>query len=254
MNGLRAADPNPSLTPSPPPGRVQTSIANREEKLLKVELDDLQTFDDEVAGRACANAQRYIKLFEKAADDLLKTIRPTKDIRDKEDILDVLHKQRLAQARAARDAEGHDDATLDVEDMFPAALRRRYEVRLIPRTKATLGLGAAGGGGGVLAYKTNLRDVKASHIGALVRVEGIVTRVSDVKPLVEVATYTCDCCGFEIYQEVGFKQSFTPLPTCPSSQCMDNKMQGRLFMQTRSGPWFSTSPPPIRCSTTGGIV
>jgi DNA replication licensing factor MCM7 len=39
----------------------------------------------------------------------------------------------------------------------------------------------------------------------LVRVSGIVTRVSDVKPLVEVATYTCDQCGFEIYQEVMVK-------------------------------------------------
>jgi DNA replicative helicase MCM subunit Mcm2 (Cdc46/Mcm family) len=30
----------------------------------------------------------------------------------------------------------------------------------------------------------------------------MVTRISDVKPLVYVVTYTCDLCGSEIYQEV----------------------------------------------------
>lgn len=45
-----------------------------------------------------------------------------------------------------------------------------------------------------------LRDVKASMVGHLVTVEGIVTRCTDVKPLLQVATYTCDECGFEIYQ------------------------------------------------------
>lgn len=32
--------------------------------------------------------------------------------------------------------------------------------------------------------------------------KAIVTRVSDVKPLLTIAVYTCDDCGFEIYQEV----------------------------------------------------
>jgi DNA replication licensing factor MCM7 len=33
-------------------------------------------------------------------------------------------------------------------------------------------------------------------------VKGMVTRISDVKPMVSVVTYTCDICGCEIYQEV----------------------------------------------------
>ncbi len=45
-----------------------------------------------------------------------------------------------------------------------------------------------------------LRQVKASHIGTLVKVRGIVTRCTDVKPLIQVATYTCEICGYEIYQ------------------------------------------------------
>lgn len=45
-----------------------------------------------------------------------------------------------------------------------------------------------------------IRLVKASNIGQLVKISGIVTRCSDVKPLMQVAVYTCEDCGFEIYQ------------------------------------------------------
>lgn len=51
-----------------------------------------------------------------------------------------------------------------------------------------------------------IREVKASNIGQLVKISGIVTRCSDVKPLMQVAVYTCEECGFEIYQVIN-KQS-----------------------------------------------
>lgn len=44
--------------------------------------------------------------------------------------------------------------------------------------------------------------MKASHIGKLVQVRGIVTRCTEVKPMLQVATYTCDQCGAETYQPV----------------------------------------------------
>ncbi|GKA06992.1 RNA-directed DNA polymerase, eukaryota [Tanacetum coccineum] len=44
------------------------------------------------------------------------------------------------------------------------------------------------------------KKVRASNIGQLVKIFGIVTRYSDVKPLMKVAVYTCEECGFEIYQ------------------------------------------------------
>ena len=47
-----------------------------------------------------------------------------------------------------------------------------------------------------------VREVKANNIGKLVVVRGIVTRCTEVKPVVEVATYTCDQCGAESYQPV----------------------------------------------------
>lgn len=48
----------------------------------------------------------------------------------------------------------------------------------------------------------SVRNVKADSIGKLVMVRGIVTRCTEVKPVVEVATYTCDQCGAESYQPV----------------------------------------------------
>ena len=47
-----------------------------------------------------------------------------------------------------------------------------------------------------------VREVKADSIGKLVCVKGIVTRATEVKPMMQVATYTCDQCGAETYQPV----------------------------------------------------
>lgn len=47
-----------------------------------------------------------------------------------------------------------------------------------------------------------IREVKADCIGKLVTVRGVVTRVSEVKPRMVVATYSCDRCGAETYQPV----------------------------------------------------
>jgi DNA replication licensing factor MCM7 len=40
-------------------------------------------------------------------------------------------------------------------------------------------------------------------------VKGIVTRATDVKPLMQAATYTCDQCGAETYQIIN-GTSFMP--------------------------------------------
>ncbi|XXG68583.1 hypothetical protein AAC387_Pa06g1639 [Persea americana] len=50
-----------------------------------------------------------------------------------------------------------------------------------------------------------IKEVKASCIGQLVKTSGIITRVSEVKPLMQVAVYTFEECGFEIYQADMYK-------------------------------------------------
>lgn len=44
-----------------------------------------------------------------------------------------------------------------------------------------------------------MREIKATSIGSLVTIRGIVVRASDVKPQMQVAVYVCDVCGFEVY-------------------------------------------------------
>jgi DNA replication licensing factor MCM7 len=69
-------------------------------------------------------------------------------------------------------------------------------------------------------------------IGRLVKLKGMVTRATDVKPRVAVCTYSCDVCGSEIYQEV-VGTSFTPVFKCPSQRCMDNNTTGRVTQMNR---------------------
>jgi len=77
-----------------------------------------------------------------------------------------------------------------------------------------------------------LRSLKADLIGGYVTVRGMVTKVSDVRPIVSVACYVCEVCGFEIYQTINSK-IFMPLVDCPSNLCKQNRTRGKLISNTR---------------------
>ncbi len=100
---------------------------------------------------------------------------------------------------------------------YPPALLRRYEVvfEAPPEAKSR-----------------SIRQVDAAHIGHMVRVDGIVTKATAVKPFIQVATYSCDSCGRENYQEIA-GPSFMPLTMCTSADCVANRRKGRLHLQTR---------------------
>jgi hypothetical protein len=79
-----------------------------------------------------------------------------------------------------------------------------------------------------------VREVKGMHLGKLITVRGIVTRVSEVKPLLLVNAYTCDVCGSETFQEISRKE-FTPIADCQNeNECVRNNIKGSLHMQTRA--------------------
>lgn len=86
-----------------------------------------------------------------------------------------------------------------------------------------------------------LREVRARHIGQLVSVRGVVTRCSEVKPLLQIATYTCEDCGFEIYQRIT-QRIYIPLHQCPN--CAKTTGRGQLTQQTR-GCKFVKVPPHV---------
>merc|ERR1719386_493287 len=78
-----------------------------------------------------------------------------------------------------------------------------------------------------------LREITASYVGSLVKLDCVVVRISQVKPKVEVVTYTCEICGGEIFQSVE-GENYTPPKECPSQRCRENKQAGRLNSNVRT--------------------
>ena len=168
-----------------------------------------------------SNASHYIEIFSRAIDRAMPT--ESIDMGYKDDVIDVILTQRR-QRNAYNQQEG-----IDVAEEFPALLTRRYQVCFRPLTP----LGEHSSASKPLA----VRQVRGEHLGHLITIRGISTRVSDVKPAVQVNAYSCDRCGCEIFQEVKSKQ-FTPLTECPSEDCKKNDARGQLFMSTRASKFL----------------
>ena len=114
--------------------------------------------------------------------------------------------------------------------IFPPELTTRYTLTFKP---ITLSASSSDRFQKALA----VRNVRGEHLGHLITVRGIATRVSDVKPAVQVNAYTCDRCGCEIFQPVTAKQ-FTPMVECPSDECKRNNSKGQLFLSTRASKFL----------------
>ncbi|KAJ9547596.1 hypothetical protein OSB04_020139 [Centaurea solstitialis] len=195
---------------------ILQDVANRKIKAIQIDLEDLfdyKDLDEEFVGRVTENTRRYISIFADAIDDLIPD--PTEALPD--DDHDILMTQRAEEA--ANDSNA--DAT-DPKQKMPSEIKRFYEVYIRASSKA---------------QPFTLREVRASHIGQLVKISGIVTRCSDVKPLIKVAVYTCEECGFEIYQEVTARV-FMPLFECPSKRCNVNRAKGNLILQLRASKFL----------------
>ena len=126
-------------------------------------------------------------------------------------------------------AENEVDAS-ETAAIFPAELTRRYTLTFKPMTPA-------GSDSEKSSKALAVRNVRGEHLGHLITVRGITTRVSDVKPAVQVNAYTCDRCGCEIFQPVTTKQ-FTPMVECPSPECKQNNSKGQLFLSTRASKFL----------------
>ena len=209
---------------------------NHETRVLELHLDDVASSSQaELLPRIETNTLRYQRLFYRAADRLLRSLAPTVSVEaDAHDIWDEHRARRFDQARhrEQRDAgvdgaqpldsdDEEGDADLPPErrrkDYFPVELTRRYELHIVPHSGAKV---------------SPMRAVKADDVGSLVTLRGIITRVTDVAPLVQVVTYICTTCGWETYQSVN-DRTFTPLKECPSSVCGAERQKGHLTLQTR---------------------
>ena len=192
-----------------------TAVAHREQVSIHIDLDDVAEFDEELAEAIRENTRRYNVLV----GDVIEALLP--DYKEREvqakDALDVFiqHRNLVESARQEGAPAGQQDPA--ARNTFPPELMRRYEVYFKSQNNDKI---------------VPIRDVKAAHVGKLVNVRGIVTRATEVKPMMQVATYTCDQCGAETFQPVG-STSFMPVITCPAEVCRVNRSGGRLTLQTR---------------------
>ena len=78
-----------------------------------------------------------------------------------------------------------------------------------------------------------VRQVRGAHLGKLLSVRGIVTRVSEVKPFLQVEAVACDVCGAESFTEVTGR-TFLPTEFCTSTTCRTNKVKSAVYAQNRA--------------------
>mmetsp|Transcript_25626 Transcript_25626/g.28760 ORF Transcript_25626/g.28760 Transcript_25626/m.28760 type:complete len:910 (-) Transcript_25626:222-2951(-) len=158
------------------------------------------------------------------------------------DAMDILQEQRLAlhqqsqqqqqqndpdQGGVAGDAANDNYNNNDNNNMnaFPPMLMRRYELRILPygrrgslspfedqyiSSKTWNNNDQQGVSRGV-----SLRHVRSKSMGRIVTITGMIVKASDVKPMLQVAAYTCDVCGAELYRETHNRRDFLPERICP---------------------------------------
>ncbi|KAK4540233.1 hypothetical protein LTR36_009638 [Oleoguttula mirabilis] len=217
---------------------VLQDIADRTKSQILIDLDDLDQYEkgldqDEngplnLVESIERNAYHYIEVFSRAVDQALPA--PTKEPNFKDDVLDIIMTQRSKRNDAVRQQmEANVDGGLP-ESIFPPELTRRYTLNFKPITPSG---SSSEKGGKAMA----VRQVRGEHLGHLITVRGIATRVSDVKPAVQVNAYSCDRCGHEIFQPITTKQ-FTPLVECTSEDCKKEGAKGQLFLSTRASKFL----------------
>ncbi|KIY73057.1 DNA replication licensing ATPase [Cylindrobasidium torrendii FP15055 ss-10] len=186
---------------------ILQQIANREEQKLVIDLHDLDEHSPDLVHNVQSNTRRYVSLFSEVVDSIMPP--PTKDLSESDEVIDVILHQR-------RERNENLEAG---QEMFPAHLLRRYNLYFKP-------LGSD--------VPRAVRHIRGSDLGQLLTVRGIVTRVSEVKPLLLVQAYTCDVCGAESFQDVPMK-TFMPIADCPNpTECKANGIHNSLHMQTRA--------------------
>ena len=79
----------------------------------------------------------------------------------------------------------------------------------------------------------SIRELRSTSLGCLKSVRGVVTKTTQVKPAVKVATYICEACGTETYQQVNSNETFDILEECSSHQCKTRKIRGALCLVSR---------------------
>ncbi|KAI9739497.1 MAG: Mcm2-7 hexameric complex component [Cirrosporium novae-zelandiae] len=213
---------------------VLQKVVDRETDQITIELDDLQEYErslpEEQSLRLVEsierNARHYLDIVSEAVDSVMP--KESREITFKDDVLDIIMSQR--ERRNETIAQAMDNDMEVAASQFPPELTRRYTLNFKP-------LSPAGADSEKSTKPLAVRQIRGEHLGHLITVRGITTRVSDVKPAVRICTYTCDRCGCEVFQPITTRQ-FAPILECPSDDCKNNNTKGQLFPSTRASKFL----------------
>ncbi|CRK30025.1 hypothetical protein BN1708_015724, partial [Verticillium longisporum] len=221
-------------TPQPKYQIILQELADRKINEVMLDLDDLHGWEKSLEADTGErlklvesvelNTKHYVEIFSRAIDSQMPA--PTNKESFKEDVLDVVMRRREEHNQAMDVAVTNGDLPAAAE-RFPAELTRRYTLAFKPRTQTVDHESKA----------MAVRDVRGEHLGHLITVRAIATRVSDVKPVVSVSAYYCEGCGSEIFQPVTDKQH-TPLTMCPSETCKKNQSRSQLQPSSRASKFL----------------
>eukprot|EP00397_Hematodinium_sp_SG-2012_P007465 GEMP01007511.1.p1 GENE.GEMP01007511.1~~GEMP01007511.1.p1 ORF type:complete len:652 (+),score=166.07 GEMP01007511.1:75-2030(+) len=182
-------------------------MANRLRSSLVVDVGDIETYCtklfEEKSDQAfpCErmglgvvnNTNRYVDFFYEAAAELM----PAAD-KNFDDAAPEAEYDRVDRWR-----QMHLDAT---ESNLPARLLQNFDVRFTSDTVA----------------RVPLREIRGCNLGGLITLEGVVTKMTMVKPRVQIVAYHCHVCNGELFQVVE-GDSYKPLSECKTPACVSNK-------------------------------
>lgn len=167
-----------------------------QQKNVQLDLDDIAIHDHMLFNRLKNNFPSYLRMLYEIMDEL-----------NVPSDMAVVH-------RLERIKEKYPSTT--VSQIIPFSLMRDYIFNIIPQQSSVV----------------SIRMLRSDKIGHFVTTRGIVTKVSQVRPLLKVAVYVCDSCGSETYQQVN-NLEFNLLATCNSEKCKIMKNRGTLSLMTR---------------------
>lgn len=181
-------------------------ISNQE---IEINLNDLFIYlnsevdNNNLYSRILSNTFSYIRLFYNIIDELKYE---NTDLNNETDV--------FSNHRISRFKEKYPD--LSIADVI-GFLLRDYIIKL---SCSTINI-------------SSIRELNSAELGSIKRVKGIVIRITQVKPAIKVATYICEACGTETYQQINNNDTFDLLEECNGEKCKQRKIRGALCLISR---------------------
>lgn len=184
-------------------------IAHRRSQTFSLRLDDLVRYGNaDVADRITRNILGYIEELSRCVDSV---------------VADVVHRESLVFADDSIDVVANEAHAAG--HVLPAGLTRRYDFVVLP-VSISAGIKAIG-------LPLSLRGLKASAIGTLCIIKGVVVSATNVRPKVQIFTSVCDVCSEATFQNVSGDRVLPQL-VCSSQRCRMTNAVGRLTAQYRA--------------------